>query len=80
MHLAFGTAWRTGLYRHGRSRLSGSGSRVGADGAGVAQAEAVVKDPRLHGCQLIVSLPYTRALQTAAIIIPPARSAHRGGV
>ena len=35
---------------------------------GVAQAEAVAKDPRLQGCQLIISSPYTRALQTAAII------------
>ena len=33
---------------------------------GVAQAEAVVKDARLQGCQLIVSSPYTRALQTAS--------------
>ena len=35
---------------------------------GIAQAEAVAKDPRLQGCQLIISSPYTRALQTAAII------------
>ncbi len=35
---------------------------------GIAQAEAVASDPRLKGCQLIISSPYTRALQTAAII------------
>ena len=35
---------------------------------GVAQAEAVAQDSRLKGCQLIVSSPYTRALQTAAVI------------
>ena len=33
---------------------------------GVTQVEAVAKDPRLQGCQLIVSSPYTRALQTPA--------------
>lgn len=35
---------------------------------GVAQAEAVAKDERLRDADLIVSSPYTRALQTAAII------------
>ena len=35
---------------------------------GITQAEAVEKDLRLQGCQLIISSPYTRALQTAAII------------
>lgn len=35
---------------------------------GVQQAEQVALDPRLQGSQLIVSSPYTRALQTAAII------------
>ncbi|NLB70552.1 MAG: histidine phosphatase family protein [Chloroflexi bacterium] len=35
---------------------------------GVDQAEAVALDPRLEGSQLIVSSPYTRSLQTAAII------------
>lgn len=35
---------------------------------GILQAEAVSKDNRLKGAQLILSSPYTRALQTAAII------------
>lgn len=36
--------------------------------AGVEQAKAVAKDERLKGASIIVSSPYTRALQTAAII------------
>ena len=35
---------------------------------GIAQAEAVSRDPRLLDADLILSSPYTRALQTAAII------------
>lgn len=35
---------------------------------GVEQAEAVALDPLLEGSQLIVSSPFTRALQTGAII------------
>ena len=35
---------------------------------GNQQAEAVSKHPLLEGCQLLISSPYTRALQTAAII------------
>ncbi|MFA5611622.1 MAG: histidine phosphatase family protein [Anaerolineaceae bacterium] len=35
---------------------------------GVQQAEKVALDPRLDGSQLIISSPYPRALQTAAII------------
>ena len=35
---------------------------------GVSQAEATAIDERLKSAQLIVSSPYTRALQTAAII------------
>lgn len=35
---------------------------------GVEQAEKVALDPRLEGSQLIISSPYPRALQTAAII------------
>jgi len=35
---------------------------------GIQQAEAVSKHPLLDGCQIIVTSPYTRALQTAAII------------
>jgi len=35
---------------------------------GIKQAEEVSKNPLLDGSELIVSSPYTRALQTAAII------------
>lgn len=35
---------------------------------GIEQAEAVATNSRLRGSQLIVSSPYTRALQTAAVI------------
>lgn len=35
---------------------------------GMQQAETISHDPRLKGAQLIVSSPYTRALQTAAIL------------
>ena len=35
---------------------------------GVKQAKAAAENPMLDGCQLIVSSPYTRALQTAAIV------------
>jgi broad specificity phosphatase PhoE len=36
--------------------------------AGVEQANAVSSDPRLSSAEFIVASPYTRALQTAAII------------
>lgn len=35
---------------------------------GVKQAEAVATDSALDGCQLIIASPFTRAMQTAAII------------
>lgn len=35
---------------------------------GIQQAKTVAKDKRLQGAQIIVASPYTRALQTAAII------------
>lgn len=35
---------------------------------GIQQAQTVSADPRLNGAQLIASSPYTRALQTAAIL------------
>lgn len=35
---------------------------------GEAQAEAVAKDERLKDAEIIISSPYTRALQTAAVI------------
>jgi broad specificity phosphatase PhoE len=36
--------------------------------AGIQQAEQVALDPRLDGSQLIISSPFPRALQTAAVI------------
>lgn len=36
--------------------------------SGVQQAEDASKNPELYGCEVIISSPYTRALQTAAII------------
>lgn len=36
--------------------------------AGVRQIEEAARDPRLKGADLILSSPYTRALQTAAIL------------
>ena len=35
---------------------------------GINQAEKVSKNPLLNNAQIIISSPYTRALQTAAII------------
>ncbi|WP_169713694.1 histidine phosphatase family protein [Paludifilum halophilum] len=35
---------------------------------GIAEAESTAKDPRFRQAELILSSPYTRALQTAAII------------
>ena len=35
---------------------------------GVRQIEETARDPRLKGADLILSSPYTRALQTAAIL------------
>ena len=35
---------------------------------GILQAEAVSNSPSLEGCQLLITSPYTRALQTAAVI------------
>ena len=63
--------------RHGECDKSGADERgfigLGRDlapltAAGVAQAQAAAESPLLQGCQLILSSPYTRALQTAAII------------
>lgn len=36
--------------------------------AGIEQAHQVSKDPRLNGAEVLLSSPYTRALQTAAIL------------
>ncbi|AUD63420.1 hypothetical protein BK010_07370 [Tenericutes bacterium MO-XQ] len=65
------------LVRHGEPRYDevesrgykGMGWELGKlTSRGVLQAEKVSLDPRLHGATLILSSPYTRALQTAAII------------
>lgn len=65
------------LVRHGEPDYSGVTARGyighGQDlapltEAGIAQAEAAAGDARLSGASLIVSSPYTRALQTAAVI------------
>lgn len=65
------------LIRHGEPRYDevqerhfpGMGYELGKlTERGILQAEKRAVDPRLEGAQLIVSSPYTRALQTAAII------------
>jgi broad specificity phosphatase PhoE len=65
------------LIRHGEPRYDevmerhyfGMGFDLGKlTDRGVLQAESRAKDPILKGASLIVSSPYTRALQTAAII------------
>ncbi len=65
------------LVRHGEPDYSGVTARGyighGQDlapltEAGIAQAEAAAEDARLSGASLILSSPYTRALQTAAIL------------
>ena len=35
---------------------------------GVKQAEEAAKNPLIEGCSIIVSSPYTRCMQTAAIV------------
>ncbi len=63
--------------RHGEPDITGVDKRgfigQGRDLApltelGIKQAEEVSFSPLLEGCQVIVSSPYTRALQTAAIL------------
>lgn len=65
------------MIRHGEPDYTQTDSRgfvgQGRDMApltefGVQQAETAAEDPRLNGIELILSSPYTRALQTAAII------------
>lgn len=41
---------------------------IGLSEKGISQAEEVSKDKRLRNSQIILSSPYTRAIQTAAII------------
>ena len=65
------------LMRHGeptyedcvRLGLKGQGAELGQlTAAGIAQAEEGARDPRIQDVDLIVSSPYPRALQTAAIV------------
>lgn len=65
------------LIRHGEPRYDevqsrgykGMGYELGKlTDLGISQAEERAKDERLTGSQIIISSPYTRALQTAAII------------
>lgn len=65
------------LIRHGEPRydevqerkFQGMGYELGKlTERGILQAEKRAKDPLLNGAKLIISSPYTRALQTAAII------------
>ncbi len=65
------------LIRHGEPRYDeviergyvGMGYELGKlTDNGIAQAEARGKDPLLKDAEIIISSPYTRALQTAAII------------
>lgn len=65
------------LIRHGEPdyslvterKFKGHGRDLGQlTSEGIEQAQTVAKDERLKGASLIVSSPYTRALQTAAII------------
>ena len=65
------------LMRHGEPTyrdtaamgLPGMGAELGQLTAdGILQAETAAKDPRIQHADLIVSSPYPRALQTAAIV------------
>ena len=65
------------LMRHGEPTyrdteamgLPGMGAELGQlTGQGIAQAEEGAKDPRIQDVDLILSSPYPRALQTAAIV------------
>ncbi|MBP0971628.1 MAG: histidine phosphatase family protein [Oscillospiraceae bacterium] len=65
------------LMRHGEPTyrdtvalgLPGMGAELGQlTPEGIQQAEEAAKDPRIQGTDLIVSSPYPRALQTAAIV------------
>ncbi len=65
------------LIRHGEPRYDEISKRkyvgMGYDlgrltPLGIEQAEKRARDPLLHGATLILSSPYTRALQTAAIL------------
>ena len=65
------------LMRHGEPTyrdtaalgLPGMGAELGQlTPEGILQAEEAAKDPRIQDCDLILSSPYPRALQTAAIV------------
>ena len=57
----FTPCWERGFIGHGKDLAC-------LTAVGVDQAEGVSANPILSGSELIVSSPYTRALQTAAII------------
>ncbi|MDO4299313.1 MAG: histidine phosphatase family protein [Lachnospiraceae bacterium] len=65
------------LVRHGEPDYSERNSKIyqgfGVNlspltAAGIAQIKAAAQDPRLAGADVILSSPYTRALQTAAVL------------
>ena len=53
--------WERGFIGHGKDLAS-------LTPTGIVQAEEVSQNPILNGSEIIISSPYTRALQTAAII------------
>ncbi len=65
------------LVRHGKTDYSEKNTKIyqgfgvnlaPLSASGIAQIQKTAKDPRLKKARLIVSSPYTRALQTAAIL------------
>jgi broad specificity phosphatase PhoE len=59
------TAWPA---MHARGARGRDFNFVELTPSGVAQIEALARDPRLQAAQAILSSPYTRALQSAAIL------------
>ena len=57
----YAPCWERGFIGHGKDLAC-------LKPEGIKQAEEVSKNPVLDGSELIISSPYTRALQTAAII------------
>ena len=57
----YAPCWDRGFIGHGRDLAC-------LTEEGISQSEEVSKSPLLFGSELIISSPYTRALQTAAII------------
>ncbi len=65
------------LIRHGETDYSERNTKIfqgfgvhlaGLSKRGIMQIEQIARDPRLSGADIILSSPYTRALQTAAIL------------